>query len=302
MYPRKPWAAFLFVGLFAWGTSFLWIKIGLAEIGPFTLVTLRITFAVIVAWIYILLARITLPRTPRTWIVMAVLGVINICIPFTLISWGETRIDSGLAGLLNGTTPLFTLVIAHLFVSDDRITVLKIFGLLVGFGGVAVLVGRDISVQGLSGDILGQLAVVVASLAYGVSGVTIRKYLREVHPIVITAGSATAALVVMWILAPIVEAPFHLPREPLTWVSIVWLGTIGTTAAYLAYFYLIGAWGPTRASMVTYVIPIVAVFLGVVFLGEEIGWQIIVGGLGIIAGILIVNWHTLRPLLRQAAR
>ncbi len=298
----KPWAAFLFVGLFAWGTSFLWIKIGVAEIGPFTLVALRITFAVISAWVYIRLAGIKLPRDSRPWIVMAVLGLLNICIPFTLISWGETRIDSVLAGLINSTVPLFTVVLAHFFVNDDRITFLKIFGVLVGFGGVAVLVGRDIRVQGVSGDILGQIAVLVSSLAYAVSGVTIRKYLREVHPIVITAGAATAALVVMWILAPVIEAPFHLPREPLTWVAIVWLGTIGTTSAYLAYFYLIGTWGPTRASTVTYVIPIVAVVLGVVFLGEEIGWQLIVGGLGIIAGILILNWHNLHSLLSQATR
>jgi len=297
----KPWAAFLFVGGVAWGTSFLWIKIALEEIGPFILVALRLAFAVSAAWIYILIRKIPFPREFRLIGMMAFLGLINTAIPFTLISWGETRIDSGLAGILNGTMPLFTTVIAHFALADDRFTPAKAIGLLVGFGGLALLLSPELNTGGISGDLLGQAAVLGGAFLYAISTVIIRHTLKGQPPIIISAVSLTTASVIIWTVTPIVESPFTPPARQATWVAAIWLGLIGTTGAYLAYFYLINIWGPTRSSMVTYVFPLVAVALGVIFLGESLDWRIIVGGTAVIAGILIVNWRSLVPILLKPA-
>lgn len=297
MNQAKPWAAFLFLGTIAWGTSFLWIKVALEEIGPYTLVALRLTLATAAAWLYLRLAGFQMPRQKKLLGGIVLLGLFNTAIPFTLISWGETRIDSGVAGIMNSTMPLFTIVIAHLFVSDDRISPAKLAGLALGFGGVVLLLSSENGSGEGSRDFLGQAAVLSAAILYAFSSVFIRRTMGGMHAIVVAAGSLTMATIAMWIATPIAEPGFSLPTLPLTWLSIIWLGLIGTTGAYLAYFYLIGTWGPTRSTMVTYVFPVVAVLLGVIFLEEQLDWRTAAGGLAVISGIVIVNWRSLLFLL-----
>ncbi len=147
---------------------------------------------------------------------------------------------------------------------------------------------------------MGQLAVISAALLYAFSSVFIRRNLADQHPIVLTAISLTAALTITWIAAPIADNPLALPVRFLTWPAIAWLGIIGGTGAYLAYYYLIRTWGPTRSTMVTYVFPLVAVGLGVIFLAEPLTLRIVVGSLSVIGGILIVNWASLRHSLLHA--
>jgi drug/metabolite transporter (DMT)-like permease len=297
MNQAKPWAAFIFLGTLGWGTSFLWIKIAVEEIGPFMLVALRLTVATVAAWAYLYFAGLRLPRQRKILGAMVLLGFINTAIPFLLISWGETRIDSGLAGILNGTMPLITVVIAHLLLVDDRFTPAKLVGLVLGFGGLVLLLSADAAPGQTSRDIWGQAAVLGAATLYSFSSVFVRRVLGGQHAIVISAGSLTAATAVIWIAAPIADPGLSLPVLPVTWLALVWLGLIGTTGAYLAYFYLIRTWGPTRSTMITYLFPVVAVGLGVIFLDEELVWQTAVGGLGVIGGIAIVNWRSFLPLL-----
>jgi drug/metabolite transporter (DMT)-like permease len=285
----KDWIAFTLLGL-AWGSSFLWIKIAVSEIGPFTLVALRLLFGILGLIAVVAYNRPNWPATQRLWIVLVILGLTNTAIPFVLISWGETHIDSAVAAVLNSTVPLFTMIIAHLFLSDDRITLPRIIGLLVGFGGVVVLLSRDLDFRGgLSGSVLGQGAVLLAALFYAVSGVFARRNTQGLSPIVQALVPLIVADGAIWLAAPLVEMPFRFPQLPLTWVALLWLGIIGSCIAYLLYYYLLHSVGPTRTTLVTYVFPLVGVTLGVVFLNELLDWHLFVGGSMVVGSIAIVN-------------
>lgn len=285
----KQWGAFLFLGALAWGTSFLWIKIALQELGPLTLVTYRMVFGAATAWLLTVIVSRKIAATRGQLAIMVLLGLFNTAIPVTLISWSEVHISSGLAGVLNSTVPLWTIVIAHFFLSDDRFTLPKISGLVTGFAGVVILISRDLGSGGLAGTFWGQLAVILAAAMYGFSNVFVRRFLKGIHPLHTASVSLTAALVFMGIAAPLVEAPFAVPRLGMTWLACAWMGIIGMGLAYLAYFYLINNWGATRTAMVTYVFPVTAVLLGVIFLGERPTWHVFAGGMLIIGGIALVN-------------
>jgi len=285
----KDWLAFLALGL-AWGSSFLWIKIAIAEIGPFTLVALRLLFGFMGLLAVVAYSRPRWPAAQRLWWVLVVLGLTNTAVPFVLISWGELYIDSAVAAVLNSTVPLFTMLIAHLFLSDDRITVPRIIGLLVGFGGVIVLLSRDLDFQsGLSGGVLGQGAVLLAALFYAGSGVFARRNTQGLSPIVQALVPLIVADSAIWLAVPLTESPFTLPQLPITWIAILWLGLIGSCFAYLLYYYLLHSVGPTRTTLVTYIFPLVGVALGVIFLNEVLDWHLFVGGTLVVGSIAVVN-------------
>jgi drug/metabolite transporter (DMT)-like permease len=285
----KHWFVFILLGLI-WSSSFLWIKIAVSEIGPMTLVAFRVLFGLIFAGGAVFVMRAEWPRDRKTWTVFIIIGITNIAIPFFLISWGEQAIDSAVAAILNSTVPLFTLVIAHLFLHDDKMTVPKVIGLLVGFAGVIVLLSQDINAS--SGSLLGQAAVILASLFYAGSAVYTRRTTPNAHGLVRGAAPLVSATVLMWITAPIVESPFKIPQLPMTWIALLWLGVLGSGLALILNYYLIHEIGPTRATMVTYVFPLGGVILGVLFLNEHPSWQLLVGALLIISSLAVVNWKT----------
>ena len=293
----KEWSAFALLGL-VWGSSFMWIKIAVQEIGPFTLVAFRLLFGLVGLLVIMRLQKQSFPRDRRVLLAYLFMGAFNTAIPFTLISWGETRIDSGLASILNGTVPLFTIVIAHFWLHDEKITLPRIAGLLVGFVGVVVLVSRDIGPQGLVGNLWGQVAVIGGSVCYAVAITFSRKHLRNQPPVLQSTMILLVADALLWLTVPIVrrvapgiESPLHvIPVLPLTWFAIAWLGLLGSCLAYLLFFYLINSWGPTRASLVTYVFPVIGLVLGIIFLKEVVDWQLVVGPLLVVAGILVVNF------------
>ncbi len=201
---------------------------------------------------------------------MILLGITNVVLPFILISWGETRIDSGLTGMLTATMPLFTTLISHRFIANDRITVPKTIGVVLGFSGIGILFSRDLGPGTVSFNLLGQAAVIGGALCYASSSVYNRRFLHGQHPLAITAYSLSSSAIIMWLLAPLVEAPFTLPRLPITWLATVWLALMGTALAYPLAFFLVHSWGPSRMSLVTYVIPVTAVALGVIVLKESL--------------------------------
>jgi drug/metabolite transporter (DMT)-like permease len=221
---------------------------------------------------------------------MGVMGIINTALPFVLISWGEKSIDSAVASILNSTVPLFTLVIAHFFLHDDRITVPKVLGLVVGFLGVLTLLVRDLEPGGFRGGALGQAAVLLAAISYASASVFGRRTMREVSPLVQAFVPMIVADAVVWSAATQVGRPGVLPALPITWVALLWLGLLGSCVAYLLYFHLLHAVGATRTTMVTYVFPVVGVGLGVLFLGERADWHLVAGALLVVASIAIVNW------------
>ncbi len=292
--PRE-WAAFVFLGVLAWGTSFLWIKIALRELGPLSVVMYRMAFGVLGAWLITRALKKPILASRRQLVQMLALGIVNTAIPVALITWAETRIDSGLAGVLNGTMPLFTILFAHFILPEDRFTAPKIAGLIAGFSGLVLLMLRDLGPQGLAGSLLGQLAVVLAAILYAGSNVYVRLKLRGQHPIHTAAVSLTSSLIVMIVLVALFEPHTTPPRLPLTWLAVAWMGLVGLSLAYYAYFYLINAWGATRTAVVTYVFPVTAVTLGVIFLGEHPSWHLFIGGTLIIGGIALVNVRTHMP-------
>lgn len=283
----KNWLALITLGVL-WGSSFLWIKIALDEIGPFLLVAIRLVFGAVALLAMLTFRHPALPRDWRPWGVLALLGLTNTALPFVLITWGEQYIDSGLTAILNGTVPLFSLIIAHFALDDEHITLNRAGGLLVGFVGVIVLVGPTLG-SGLRGRLLGQLAVLAAAFFYAVSSVIAKKGLKDVPPMVQAAATVAVADALAWGAALGVEGPLMLPALPLTWFALAWLGILGSCVAYLLYFYLIQQIGAARSTMVTYIIPVVGVALGVIFLGEQLSWALGLGATLVVSGIWIVN-------------
>lgn len=283
----KDWVLFLALGL-VWGSSFLWIKIAIQEVGPVLLVALRLLFGVLTLLVVALFARPEWPRRRQIWVNLMLLGIINNAIPYSLISWGEQYIDSAVAAVLNSTTPLFTMIIAHRFLTDDRMTSQRIFSLLMGFAGVFILLSKDLA-AGFHGSVAGQLAVLLASVSYAISSVFARRTTKGLDQTIQAIVPLIGADVVMWSLASAADAPITLPAIRLTWVAILWLGVMGTGLAFLLYFYLLHSVGPTRTALVTYVFPLVAVILGVIFLNESLDWQLVAGAVLIIASVVLVN-------------
>jgi drug/metabolite transporter (DMT)-like permease len=283
----KDWLAFILLGA-VWGSSFLWIKIAVQEIGPILLVALRLLFGILALLVVVAYSRPKWPRQRRVWINLAMLGLINNALPYALISWGEQYIDSGVAAVLNSTTPLFTMIVAHIFLTDDRMTRQRVLSLLMGFAGIVALFSRDLF-SGPRGSLLGQMAVLLASISYAFASVFARRTTNDVSLVIRALVPLLGADLLMWTLVPVFESPVSLPQLPLTWFSIVWLGVLGVAVAFLLYFYLLHSVGPTRTVLVTYIFPLVGVALGVIFLNERLDWQLLAGTMLIIASVVMVN-------------
>jgi len=284
----KHWVAFITLGII-WSSSFLWIKIGVQEVGPMSLVAFRMLFGVITAASVALYQKGSWPRDWKTWKIYAILGPTSLAIPIFLISWGEQTIDSAVAAILNATVPLFTLVIAHFYLHDDKMTPQKVIGLLIGFAGIVILLSKDLFTSAHNSAI-GQAAVILASLFYAGSAVWARKVTQHVEGAMRAAAPLLTATMFMWIIGPLVETPFKVPTLPITWVAVLWLGILGSGIAMILNYYLLHEIGPTRTTMVTYIFPVGGVILGVIFLNEELSWQLFAGAALIIASLAVVNW------------
>ena len=282
----KHWLVFLLLGAI-WSSSFMWIKIAVQETGPITLVAFRAFFGLLFGIAVILLQRIRIPRRFKDWSPLFVLGITNIAIPFFLISWGEQSIDSAVASILDATVPLFTILIAHYLLGDDKMTLPKVTGLLIGFAGVVILMSKDIGTS--PGSLLGQLAVVLASVFYAISAVYARRTTEDTPGIIRSVGPLVSATAVMGLATFLVESPVKVPQLGITWIALLFLGILGSGVAFIILYYLIHEIGPTRTSMVTYLFPLGGVILGVVFLNEELSWQLVIGAVLIVLSLVVAN-------------
>jgi drug/metabolite transporter (DMT)-like permease len=266
-----------------WGSSFMFIKVADRQLDPSTLILGRIalaavTLAVVVAATIGLQEAVVELR--RHWRALVVVGLLNTAVPFWLLSWGETRIDSGTASIIQASVPIFTVLLAFGFFHDQRVTGSRLVGVAVGFVGVALLVGAQ-----PQGKILGALAVVGMAVCYAAGGLLIRRYLSTARPPLVAFGtSAVAAIAVL--PAGVAQAPSALP-DWKTIGSVVFLGIVGTAFAYLLFFTIIAGAGASYASFVTYLVPPVALAYGAVFLGEGVGSIAIVGLLLILGGVAL---------------
>jgi drug/metabolite transporter (DMT)-like permease len=290
--PSATYAVLLGSLALMWGSSYLFIKIGVETLPPLSLVFLRVCVGLAVLAVVVALTRTPLPRDPRTLAHLAVLGAVNIAIPFWLIGWAEQHIDSGLAGILQSTAPFFTLVIAASFVHDERITRGRLAGIGLGFLGIVLLSVESFAELGSPGGperLAGLLAVVGASLAYAIGNTYARRNLRSSRPLVLSIGQVGWSVVLVGLLALVVDGGVTLPAVPEAAFSVLWLGAIGTGFAYIVFFRLLTGWGPTRASLVAYLLPVVAVALGVVVLGETLDALFVAGAALIVGGVWVVN-------------
>ncbi len=283
----KHWIAFIALGVI-WSSSFLWIKLGVQEAGPTVLVAFRMLFGFLSAAVVAIYQKDKWPRDWKTWGIYAILGPTSLAIPIFFISWGEQTIDSAVASILNATMPLFTLIIAHFTLHDDRMTLQKVIGLLAGFAGIVVLLSKDLFANAHNSAI-GQAAVILAALFYAGSAVATRKFTQHVQGAVRGAAPLLTSTIFMWALMPFFEPSFKFPVQPVTWIAILWLGVLGSGIAMVLNYYLLHEIGPTRSSMVTYVFPPGGVLLGIIFLNEELTWQLLAGAVLIVASLVIVN-------------
>jgi drug/metabolite transporter (DMT)-like permease len=271
-----------------WGSSYLFIKVIVAEVPAPTLVAARLTLATVFLWIILRARGLSMPRSLEMWGSYAVMGLLNSAVPYWLISWGEQYIPSGLASLLQATTPVFTVILAQLLSSDERITTLKIAGVIVGFVGVGILMLPDLR-QGLRANLLGQLAIVGSSLCYAVTALYARKRLQGQPPLVLVTGQMTTGMLFMLPISLLIDRPFGLAPSLQAVASWIGLTVLGTVVAYLIYFTLIQRTSATFTTTVTYIVPINGLVLGTLVLGEPLSATLLGSLVLIMLGVLLVR-------------
>ncbi len=270
-----------------WGASFLFIKVIVDEVSPIELVFGRLFFGAVAIGAFMFVRRQRPRPGPVILAHVCVTALVSNILPFALIGWGEERIDSGVTSVLNSTMPIFTAVFAAALLPEERFTPARLLGLVLGFGGVIVLAGEDV-VDVTSANALGQLAVIAAAICYGMGAVYMRILLRSQDAVSL---SALQVIVGTILSVPLVFAFNGIPDYSLSveaWLSLLALGVFGTGFGYIAYLWLIETTGSVRASLVTYIIPVVGLFLGWAVLDEGIGVNTVLGAALIIAGVASV--------------
>jgi drug/metabolite transporter (DMT)-like permease len=287
----RAWLPYLaLVGLsLIWGASFLFIKIAIKDMSPTTLVLIRaISGCVALAVLVTAMGRPLFGHGWRRRIVpFALLAITGGILPWIAIAWGEERLSSGLTSILNSTTPLWTAVLIFWVIPAERPSVLNYVGVLVGLAGVIILVVPDLTTQGLGGNIVGAVAVVLASLSYAISALYQRRRLREVSVYEVSLGQLVATAVLAIPIAAPSLPTLHIALPSIA--AVVALGVGGSGVAYLLYYYMMNTLGPVRATGVTLLVPVTAVFWGVVLLHEPLSLPIIAGMIVILAGIVLTN-------------
>jgi drug/metabolite transporter (DMT)-like permease len=284
---RREWGMLLMLAA-AWGGIFLYSKIALAELTPLVLVLWRVVIAAVVLQAIAHLMGHRMPRSPKTWAAFFAMGALNNVVPFSLINWGQTEIASGLASILNGTTPLFTVLLAHVLTRDEKLTGQRLFGVVAGLVGVAVMIGAE-ALQGFSLHVVAELAVLCAAVSYAFAGIFGRRF-RALPPLVTAAGQVTASSVMMLLLVPAVE-----PHVLLLGISakaasaVLAMALIGTVLGYILYFRILAAAGATNLLIVTFLMPFIAILLGAVVLGERLALRHFGGMALIVLGILAID-------------
>jgi drug/metabolite transporter (DMT)-like permease len=290
------WILLLVLGTL-WGGSYFFGKVALAQLPPFTVAVGRLGLAALVLQVVVRAAGHEMPGSIRAWRAFAVMGLLNNAIPMSLILWGQTTIGSGLAAILNASTPLFTVFLAHFFTCDERMTGGKVGGMLFGLTGVAVMIGPD-AVGGFHRGLLAQLAMVGAAISYACAGIFGRRF-AGTPPLVTAAGQVTASSVTLLPLSLFVDRPWLSPAPGFkTWAALAGLALLCTALAYVIYFRILATSGASNLLLVTLLMPVNAVLLGIAFLGEQVEPRHVAGMALIAAGLVIIDGRILAAVLR----
>jgi drug/metabolite transporter (DMT)-like permease len=273
-----------------WGGSFFFVGIAVAELPPFTIVLLRVAIAAIALHLVLRLLGIVMPSDRNAWLAFFGMGLLNNAIPFSLIVWGQTHIASGLASVLNATTPLFTVLVAHALTVDERMTRARLAGVLIGFTGVVAMIGPA-ALSDLGRDVIAQLAVLAAALSYAFAGVFGRRFKRMgVAPLATAAGQVTASSILILPLALAIDRPWAMPMPSVTALAaILGLALLSTALAYYLFFRILAAAGAVNLLLVTFLIPVSAILLGCLVLGEVLTLAQLAGMALICAGLAAID-------------
>lgn len=274
---------------FIWGSSYLAIKIGIESIRPLTLVAMRMLIGTIILLVILRAQRLSLPRDLASWKVLTISGLFGSIIPFSLISYGELHVESGLAALLMGIAPVVTILLAPLAHKDDRLTKHSLIGIGFGIIGLLVLFGPA-ALNGFGRHIIGQLAVLGAALCYAFTTLYVRKY-ANLPAVTMSAGSMLIGTIIIVSAALILDPPLasNLPSLP-SWSAAVYLGIFPTALATWIYFYLVPQLGAARMSQINFMVPVVGAFLGIVFLNEALGINALIALVLILIAIYFVSY------------
>ena len=287
---RKPTLgdAFLLVLMgFVWGSAFLAIKVAVFETGTVLLVFLRILTALVPLWIYMVWRGSAFPDNRFDWLLLVAMSLLNTVIPFFLLSWAGLHISSGVMALIMGLGPLLSLVVSHISTHDDRFSMSKLLGMLIGFSGLVLIIGGD-ALEGVTTNLLGDLAVVAAITCYAIASAMVRKVRTTTKEAMATVNMIVSAVV----LAPIVflvETPEIGTLSIGAVVAILYLGMVTTGIGYLLRFHLVLTVGQTYMSMASYIMPIVGVGLGTVFLDEPLSADIVAALCLVLAGFAVAR-------------
>ncbi|MGN6768960.1 MAG: DMT family transporter [Rhizobiaceae bacterium] len=286
----NDWGQLLLLGAL-WGGSFFFARIAVSEIEPLTLVFYRVAIAAAALHIWLVIRGTSFRPALSNALSFLILAMLNNIIPFSLIFLGQTAIGAGLAGVLNATTPFWTVFAANILTRDEKITPARLIGILLGIGGTAIMVGPGV-LAGLGAPVWAQFCVLGASCSYALAAIFARRF-RGMRSDVIAAGQFTASTAIMAVVIGF-GASAITAASPTVWASVAALGVLSTAFGYILYFNLIGSAGATNASLVTLVVPVWAILLGILFLGEELNAYELAGMMLIGLGLLTIDGRLFR--------
>jgi len=284
MKPRLVWLLLCCI----WGSTWLFIKIGLADLPPFTFAGIRFVIASAILVGLVLVRRVPWPRTAKDWKLIAIVGVLQFALNYGLVFWGEQHIPSGLAAVLQATFPAFGMVIAHFYLPQERITLAKVFGVLLGVFGVAVIFSDQLSIGGTMA-LLGSIALVLSALFGSYGNVLVKAYAGKIDPMMLAAGQMVFGFVPLLAIGIYTEGnPLKLHWTGMAVLSLMYLVIVGSVIAFALYYWLVRNMEVTKTMLIALVTPVAAVILGMLVLHEQFNWRLLAGGCCIISGLALI--------------
>ena len=271
-----------------WGSTWLFIKLGLADLPPLTFAGIRFVIACVILFVIIRLRRLQLPRARADWILLAIAGTLSFGFNYGLVFWGEQYISSGLAALLQATLPAFGLVFAHLYLPGERLSWTKIGGVVLGVCGVGVVFSNQLAIAGRLA-LAGCVALILSAMFAAYSNVLVKKYGKHLDPAILAAGQMFFGLLLLLAVGLSLEGnPLRFHWTPIALVALLYLAVVGSVIAFLLYYWLVLNMDVTKSMLIALVTPVVAVLLGMIVLDEQIGWRTLAGGAMIMLGIAFI--------------
>lgn len=271
-----------------WGSTWLFIKLGLQDLPPLTFAGIRFVIASAILFIWIRIRRLQLPKSRGDWIFLAITGILSFGLNYGLVFWGEQYISSGLAALLQATLPAFGLVIAHFHLPGERLSWTRIGGVILGVLGVGVVFSNQLAVSGRQA-LAGCVALILSALFAAYANVLVKARKVKMNPVIIAGGQMVFGLMLLFAVGiPLEGNPFNLRWTPMAVVALLYLAVVGSVIAFVLYYWLVLKIDVTKSMLIALVTPVVAVILGMIVLDEEIGWRTLIGGTMIMTGISFI--------------